>query len=152
MHRLAKRRGRPRVPKLDRERAIEFHFSGSSQTTSNSERRVVSQRLLPDYFLDCRQPELERNCQDPIGQWTFNVLSPRGLARSCRVLRNYSRFGLEGISLNDLGAELVSDFDPGRMIDRGGLLTLSRSSSRECAVNGLDIMLSYPNIYAFALQ
>lgn len=86
----------------------------------------------------------------PSGQWTFNVLSPRRLGTiMSSFLRNYSRFGLEGISLNDLGAELVSDFDPGRMIDRGEALDIVKEQlERVRSEYGLDIMLSYPNIYA----
>lgn len=86
----------------------------------------------------------------PSGEWTVNVLSPNRLGTiMSSFLRSYSKLGLDAISLNDLGSILVSDFDPGRMVDRGEALDIVREQfERLRSDHNLDIMLSNPNIYA----
>jgi hypothetical protein len=88
--------------------------------------------------------------KDPSGKWVVNVLSPNRLATVVSsFLKNYTKLGIDGISLNDLGSELVSDYDPGRIVDRAEALGIVKEQLRRVRDDyDLDIMVSYPNIYA----
>ncbi len=115
-----------------------FNFNKSRDTVKSLSQRIS--KVFPYSFVD-----YTRDFSGP----SYWVLNPRSLERIVgKFVKAYNKYGLNTVSLRDLGTDVTSDFDKDDVIDRQQGRYYAEEQIKKLHDMGYDMMMTKANMYA----